>query len=258
MLAEERKRTILDLLRQNGAVRTAALVKLFGVSDQTVRRDFWALERQGLVSKQHGGAVLLRYQSMPYEERAELHRATKLAVARRAAEFVKPKMTVALGPGTTTEALARALDGLEVRLITNSLAVAAVVTQRPTEVHLTGGRYRLGSRLVTGEWASSNLADLFADFCFVGVSGIDLKGGYTVTEADEAAVLRQFIRVSKTSVVVGDATKFGRVAPEQVAPLGAVHRLVTDESVPLESRRALVAAGVEVVIAPNLQGDTRP
>lgn len=251
LLAEERKRTILNLLQRRGTVRTVALAELFNVSDQTIRRDFWALEKQGLVSKKHGGAVLLNVQSVPYGERAGLYQAAKLAIARAAARFVKPKMTVALGPGTTTEALARRLDGLELKIVTNSLSVAAAVTQAATEVYLIGGRYRPGSELVTGGWAEDNLRDFFADLCFIGVSGIDAERGYAVTEGDEAAVLRQFIRVSKTTVVLSDATKFGRAAQEVVAPLGAVHHLVTDEGISEPSRRGLEAAGVEVLIAPS-------
>lgn len=249
LLAEERQQTILSLLQKNGAVRTASLAELFGVSDQTIRRDFWALEKQGLVSKKHGGAVLLNYQSMPYGERSGLHQAAKLAIARAAALLVKPQMTVALGPGTTAEALARRLDGLELRIVTNSLSVAAAVTQPATEVYLIGGRYRPGSELVTGDWAEDNLRDFFADICFIGVSGMDVGDGYTVTESDEAAVLRQFIRVSKLAVVISDATKFGRAAQERVAPLGAVHRVVTDEAITLRNRQGLEAAGVEVIVA---------
>ena len=249
MLAQVRRRAILTLMRKNGSVRTADLAQLFGVSDQTIRRDFWDLEALGLVSKKHGGAVLVNYQGVSYGERAGLLRDAKEAVARAAARSVKPNMTVALGPGTTTESLAGLLDGLSIRLVTNSLSVAAAVTHPNTEVWLTGGRYRAGGELVTGIWVEDNLTDFFADLCFVGVSGIDTAEGYTVTEPDESRALRQFIRIAKTAVVVSDSSKFHRVAQEVVAPLGAVHRLITDDGVSAEDRARLEAAGIEVVIA---------
>lgn len=249
MLAEERRRTILNLLRKNGSVRTVDLAQFFNVSDQTIRRDFWDLEALGLVSKKHGGAVLVNYSSVPYGERAVLLRDAKLAIASAAARAVKPNMVVALGPGTTTERLAQLLNGLSIKLITNSLTVAAAVTHANTEVWLTGGRYRPGSELVTGRWVEDNLTDFFVDLCFVGVSGIDMSEGYTVTEPDEGRVLRQFIRIAKTSVIVSDSSKFYRIAQEVVAPLGAVHRLITDKDVALADRQRLEAAGVEVIIA---------
>lgn len=249
MLAEERKQTILALLRKSGSVRTVDLAQMFNVSDQTIRRDFWELEEMGLMSKKHGGAVLVNYQSVPYQERAILLKDAKLAIARAAARAVKPGMVVALGPGTTMEMLAHVLNGLNIKLITNSLTVAMAVTHTNTEVWLTGGRYRSGSELVTGSWVANNLAHFFADLCIVGVSGIDTDEGYTVTEADEAKVLRQFIRIAKTSVIVSDSTKFHRVAKEVVAPLGAVHRLITDGNISVADRQRLEAAGVEVVVA---------
>lgn len=248
MLAEERRRTILTLLKKSGSVRTVDLAQLLGVSDQTIRRDFWNLEALGLASKKHGGATL-SYQSTPYGERAALQREAKLAVGRAAARSVKPGMVVALGPGTTTEGLAHLLDGFDIKLLTNSLTVAAAVAHANTEVWLTGGRYHPGSASVTGSWAEACLTDVFADLCFVGVSGIDLDGGYTVTEREEAEVLRQFIRVAKIAVVVSDSSKFRRVTQEVVAPLGAVHRLITDVGIPAEARGRLEAAGVEVVAA---------
>lgn len=249
MLAQERQQTILALLRKNGSVRTADLAQMLNVSDQTIRRDFWELEHLGLVSKKHGGAVLVNYQSVPYQERAILLKEAKLAIARAAARFVKAKMVVVLGPGTTTEMLAHLLNGLDIKVVTNSLTVAKALTHAHTEVWLTGGRYRPGSELVTGAWVEANLTHFFADLCFVGVSGIDLDEGYTVTEEDEGKVLRQFIRVAKTSVIVSDSTKFHRVAKEVVAPLGAVHRLITDENISADDHRRLEAAGVEVTVA---------
>ena len=156
-------------------------------------------------------------------------------------------MTVVLGPGTTTEAVARRLDGLAIRLVTNSLAVARAITSADTEVRLTGGRYRSEAELTVGDWTELNLARLFADVSFIGVSGIDIDSGYTVTEEDEALALRHCIRVAKKAVVVADSSKFERVAKATVAPLGAVHLLVTDAGLPGDWHIRLEANGVEVV-----------
>src|SRR5690606_32662889 len=146
-----------------------------------------------------------------------------------------------------TEALARRLDGLPIRLVTNSLAVARAVTSSETEVLLTGGRYRPEAELTVGDWTEQNLARLFADVSFIGVSGIDIDSGYSVTEEDEALALRHCIRVAKKAVVVTDSSKFARVAKASVAPLGAVHMLVTDGELPGDWRMRLMANGVEVV-----------
>jgi DeoR/GlpR family transcriptional regulator of sugar metabolism len=249
MLAEERRKSILNLIQENGSARTAELARKFNVSGQTIRRDLYELEVKGLVSKNHGGGVLVRWQGADYRERAILRQQEKQLIAYEAVAQVRYGMTVALGPGTTTEAIAHLLNGMELRVITNSLAVAQAITSRDTTVYLTGGHYRPGSELVTGEWTEQNLKNLFADVSFVGISGIGAEAGYTVTQFDEALVLRQFIRVAKKAVVVMDSSKFHRVAQASVAPLGAAHALITDADAPQEQLDILRQRGVEVIVA---------
>ena len=58
MLAEERYRKIMELLRRNQTVKVAALAERFGVSAETVRRDLDYLEQTGCLKKVYGGAVL--------------------------------------------------------------------------------------------------------------------------------------------------------------------------------------------------------
>jgi DeoR/GlpR family transcriptional regulator of sugar metabolism len=251
MLAEARRQGILNLIQESGSARTLELARLFGVSDQTIRRDLLELAEKGLISKRHGGGVLVNWPGASYRERAVLRREEKLAIAREAVKLVKRKMRVAMGPGTTTEAITRLLDGMEVTIITNSLAVARATMSPNTAVKLTGGRYRPGSELVTGSWTDRNLDHLFADLAFIGVSGISAGVGYTVIEADEALVLRRFIRIAKRSIVVADSSKLARVAREAVAPLGAVHTVITDAGASEEQLELLAGRGVDVVVAPK-------
>ena len=58
MLAEERLRKILMLLEEKKAVSVADLCQETGASEATIRRDLNELDRQGKLSKVHGGAVL--------------------------------------------------------------------------------------------------------------------------------------------------------------------------------------------------------
>jgi DeoR/GlpR family transcriptional regulator of sugar metabolism len=247
MLAEERRQNILNLIQLNGSARTAELARIFNVSDQTIRRDLQELEDQGYLSKSHGGGVLINWSGASFRDRADINREEKLAIAEEAVRYVRPGMTIGVGPGTTTETIAHRLNGMPIKLITNSLAVARAITKPETEVCLTGGHYRMESELVVGEWTKDNLESLFADMSFIGVSGISQDAGYTVTEADEALVLRQYIRVAKRAVIVSDASKFERIAKVSVAPLGAVHTLITDTRASPADLSVFEACGVEVV-----------
>jgi DNA-binding LacI/PurR family transcriptional regulator len=56
-LAAERRRRILGALARDGVVRSAELVAELGVTPVTLRRDLAYLEREGLLTRVHGGAV---------------------------------------------------------------------------------------------------------------------------------------------------------------------------------------------------------
>ncbi len=58
MLAETRRREIVETLRGSGSVTVSEVEARFGVSPVTVRRDLDELERQGVLRRTHGGGVL--------------------------------------------------------------------------------------------------------------------------------------------------------------------------------------------------------
>ena len=58
MLAAERRNLILEKLQEERRVVVSELSTLFGVSEETIRRDLERLEREGLAVKSYGGAVL--------------------------------------------------------------------------------------------------------------------------------------------------------------------------------------------------------
>ncbi|QHC67852.1 substrate-binding domain-containing protein [Rathayibacter sp. VKM Ac-2759] len=58
-LAAERRAHILAALAVDGAVRISQLTEALGVATVTLRRDLVQMEREGLLSRVHGGAVVL-------------------------------------------------------------------------------------------------------------------------------------------------------------------------------------------------------
>lgn len=58
MLPVERQRKIIEELNLNGRVLVNELVKLCRVSQETIRRDLSQLEKNGILQRSHGGAVI--------------------------------------------------------------------------------------------------------------------------------------------------------------------------------------------------------
>ena len=76
MLAIDRHRRILELLNETGSLRTIDMAAGLGVTDETVRKDFEALEKRGELIRTHGGASrpLKMVGELAFTERQLIHR----------------------------------------------------------------------------------------------------------------------------------------------------------------------------------------
>jgi DeoR/GlpR family transcriptional regulator of sugar metabolism len=57
VLNEERRRNIVDLLRNNGSVLVTELARRFDTSEVTIRKDLEILDGRGVLHRTHGGAL---------------------------------------------------------------------------------------------------------------------------------------------------------------------------------------------------------
>ena len=104
MTQDQRKQKILDLLKEKDSIRVTHLSRVLGVSEVTVRSYLEELERKGLLSRVHGGAVssYKPYYSMNLNQRLETNQRAKVQIAERIAGLLQPNDTVMLNAGTTT------------------------------------------------------------------------------------------------------------------------------------------------------------
>src|SRR3954451_23961827 len=111
VFAAERRQTILEMVRANGAVSLRELARVVQTSEVTVRRDVRALEADGLLDRRHGGAVLPGGLSREpaYPSNAQESPEEKAAIAERAVTLVDPGDAIVVGAGTTTQEFARRL-----------------------------------------------------------------------------------------------------------------------------------------------------
>ena len=135
-------------------------------------------------------------------------------------------------------------------VVTNALNIASEMAAKPRiRVVVSGGVARSQSTELVGPWAESALAQASIGTAYIGVDGIDLAAGLTTHDTVEARTNAVLLERAERVVVVADSSKFGRVLPGHIAPLSAMHVLVTDDGITTEVVAALTTSGVEVVIA---------
>ena len=255
MLAAQRQTWILEEVRRLGAVRVTELVDALNVSDMTVRRDLDALAEQGLVTKVHGGATARGGGSTDepsFSVKAARQRRAKEAIARAAAELVRPGTAIGVSAGSTTYAFARQIAAVpDLTVVTNSPPVADLLHTLPgppQTVILTGGVRTISDALV-GPVAIQAIRRLHLDCVFIGVHGIDARAGFTSPNLMEAETNRALVSTARRLVVMADHTKWGIVGLSEIAALREASVLVSDDGLGPEARQVLRESVDELIIA---------
>lgn len=255
MLAEQRRRKILDIIEQEGQITVQDLVKRFSMSAVTVRSDLDALSATGAIVRSHGGAVrqLEPSRDYPLGVKASLRRAEKTQISQAAADLIKPGEVILLDSGTTTAGIAsqikaRGIEGLTV--ITDAINIVTELVDAPgVSVICIGGLLRPVSHSFVGPQAEAMLKDLHADHLFLAVDGFDLEAGPTTPDVLEAQLNSVMMSVSKEITVVADFSKLGRRSVCRIGQIDQIHRLITDKKAPEDFVQALRARGIEVILA---------
>lgn len=255
LLAEQRRRRILDLIEQRGQITVRDLVEKFSISAVTARADLDALASEGMAVRSHGGAVrrVEASQDYPLRLKITLHHAEKARIGKAAAELIQNGETVILDSGTTTAEIARHLKMRRlqsVTVITHALNIASELVDASTlSVIMIGGLLRPVSGSFVGPQAETMLKEFHADRLFLAVDGFDLELGPSTPDLLEAQLNTVMMRVSKEVNVVADFSKLGRRSLSRIGPLSGVHRLITDSRAPAEFIEALHKSKIDVITA---------
>jgi DeoR family transcriptional regulator of aga operon len=180
------------------------------------------------------------------------HHEEKVRIAQAAAALVKEGDIVLLDSGTTTMEVSRAIAARDLSgltAITNALDIATELSHhRGINLIMIGGLLRQMSRSFVGPQAERMLSGLHADHLFLGVDGLDPNVGPATPDVLEAELNAAMIRIARSVTLVTDASKIGQRSLCTMAPITAIHRIITDKSIREEPREMLASKGIEVVL----------
>jgi DeoR family glycerol-3-phosphate regulon repressor len=252
MRLEQRHRTILEMLGRRGYVSIEDLAAQFQVTPQTIRSDINALSRQKLLTRHHGGASLppSSVVNTAYAIRHVENAAAKEAIAEAIARDLPDRASVFMTLGTTVAALAQALAvRTGMKIVTNSLEVARILTPRPDmEVVVAGGIVQKHNGGVVGNSAVEFVSRYKCDFLVTGIGAIDADGALLEFHEAEVAVAQAMLANARRVLVAADRSKFARTANYRLCRLKDVDALYTD-AVPDRAAAARArAAGARIVV----------
>lgn len=251
MLALERQKKILDLLKSEGAVMVSKLSTELGVTDETVRRDLEKLESQELLRRTHGGALPMDEGSyeLSFERRKVLHVEEKQALASRAAQYIASGDSIFLDASTTTFYMAKEIKNMKnLTVITNSIRIINEISgTEGIKVIAIGGMVSDNQSFV-GAMAEKYIAEnYFADKMFFSSKGIG--DNYAILEGNEQEcyIKQRMIANSRSHYYLCDKSKIGRVGYMKLTSLENIDYLITDAQLSGEFSDVMTENNVKVI-----------
>ncbi|MBD5460554.1 MAG: DeoR/GlpR transcriptional regulator [Lachnospiraceae bacterium] len=238
LFAEERRRSILNLLEKQNKVYVPELCEFFNVSPATIRTDLRVLDNEGVLKRTHGGAVNLS--KAAYEPTSDFKLSQKNAEKKRIAEYaielIKNGDTITLDTGTTTLELAKLLPSRhDLTVITNDIAIATYLEHNSSaNIIILGGTMRRGFNCTAGSMASKMMEQFNVDKAFIASNAFSFETGFSTPSEEQAEIKRAMIRSASTVNVLIDSSKFNSIAFYRFAHLKDIDQLVTDNQLSSE------------------------
>lgn len=251
MISEVRRKRILEILRREGNVVTKELSGRFEVTPMTIRRDLKYLEEAGYARRTYKGAVLEELGTeLSFMERVLKNKKEKEKIAKKAIEHIYDGDFIALSGGSTTFQLTLQLiesDIKDVTILTNSINIAAkLIEKKGFHVIVAGGPVREKSYECVGESVIETVSRYNIGKFFVGVNGISVKEGISMSNIDEASVARAMIKRSLSTIVIADHTKIDHVRIAHTCDISDIDLLITDKDIPKEFKNECETLGVKI------------
>ena len=232
MNAIERKRYILDELQRNGSVVITDLAERIQVSPMTIRRDLNAMAEDGMVTLEHGGAVLNNGSLFEcgISFKSEINAAEKKRIAAKCMEYINEGDSIFLDTGTTPNELAMLLRGKRnISVLTHSLLVAnTAATMRNIKLIMCPGEFRENSMGFLGPLTDDFIQCFQIDTLFLSLEGIDLNDGISVVDVQDGHTKKVLVEKAKRVICMADHTKFNKSFFYKIAPITDVDLVVTD------------------------------
>ena len=245
-----RQKKIIEALQRDKMVNTMALAEEFGVSIETIRRDFDQLENQGIAKKVYGGAEWVDnpiVMPSPLMKRREAMHDVKAALAARAARYVPDRCTVALDAGSTIFELCQCLkEKIGLTVIASDIHSAAELLSADHKVYLMGGF------LTPDGTSSGNFAKEFfnsiagIDFFLCATDGAHPEEGLSTDETGINELKKRYLKKAKTRIAIIDHSKFQKRGFYQMCPFTDFDVVITDSGTSPDIAEKIRRSGVKV------------
>ena len=213
MLQSERYERIEELIYKNGIIHTSKVAQMLGVTEKTIRLDFEELERQGKLTRVHGGAkrnidkIVTSRDEKQMKERTE-NLDIKESICRKAASYVQDGACIFLDGGSSIVPMLSYLKHKNIKIVTNSQLIVNAFDEGAAELFVIGGSYIPKYNMTAGPLAIAEIQKFNFDYAFISCLGADIERKMIYTsEMETMAVKEAVMKLAQNNVLLIDTSK---------------------------------------------------
>ena len=245
----ERHIRIVNIVNKSKKIEVNALAEMLGVSPVTIRKDLGSLEEKGLLSREHGYAVMLNTDDI--NNRLAVCYETKVKIAKAAANMVSSGETVMIESGSSCALLAGELSNSDkdVTIITNSAFIAGYVRENgDSRVILLGGEYQKESQVMVGPLVRICAREFHVDKLFVGTDGFNPDYGFSGSDMMRTEAMKCLAESARKVILLTDSSKFEKQGVVMQLRFDELQGIVTDSEIPDSAKKLLEDKNIEITI----------
>ena len=208
----ERQERIFQIIQKLDNVTIEHLCKEVYASPATIRRDLSKMERDGLIMRVWGGAMLSNKKSLdpPQFVRSNENQSAKRKIAQKALSFISEGSSIFLPSGTTVKELSLMLNRMkDLTVISNSLDVINTLNQTSSfKIYALGGALYERYDFV-GPLTNKYIDGFFSDFLFFSCSGISANG-FTSNDLNRLEIINRMQKNATKTILLCDSSKVNK------------------------------------------------
>ncbi len=227
-MKKQRQKQILEIIGREKFATVDSLSKKLFVSLPTIRRDLGELQKQGLITRSHGGACVRSLDDTPFDFRSGRVPSVKLSMAKAAATLIDDGDTVFIDGSTSCLHIADNIQ-VGVTVVTNGVKTALALSRNDNiTVYCTGGELIKNSLSYAGVRAEQFVDDFYFDKMFFSSSALDGDGNVTDYSFAETSLRRKVMQKSRQKIFLCDKSKHGKAQGCFVATLSDIDTVISD------------------------------
>lgn len=227
--------TIYNAICKNGVLKVTDLARQYNLSASTVRRKLDELEKDGLITRTHGGVKSVEddLTVTSFATRVHTNVAEKRRIALKAIKLICEGDVIFLDASSTTYFLTEYLNEFsKIKVITNGIDTLAALAAKGISAYSTGGKVsRESPSVLVGQFARNAVYGVHADVAFFSVHGINENGEIFDTNQSCNEITSCMIKCSDKVVCLCDNTKIGKSGAFKVCDVSDVDYVVCDRDV---------------------------